>query len=98
MPTLNIVHGFTDPLIDQIGDVGNYLGKGLTLVLISLAIAGIGLWMGSECWKFAGLNSLLAHGIAALITQVIKHSLSPTSPSIDGHHGMAHPTYIGNRP
>ncbi len=81
-PTLDIVHGFTDPLIDQIGDVGNYLGKGLTLVLISLAIGGIGLWMQSDRWKFAGLYSLLAHGIAALITQFLKHTLSRPRPRL----------------
>ncbi len=81
-PTLDIVHSFTDPLIDHIGNVGNYLGKGLTLVLISLAIGGIGLWTKSDRWKFAGLNSLLAHGIAALITQFLKHTLSRPRPRL----------------
>jgi membrane-associated phospholipid phosphatase len=81
-PTLNIVHGFTDPLIDDVGDIGNFLGKGETLVLISLAIGGMGLWMQSDRWKFAGLYSLLAHGIAALITQLIKHTLSRPRPRL----------------
>ena len=81
-PTLNIVHSFTDPLIDDVGDIGNFLGKGETLVLISLAIGGMGLWMQSERWKFAGLYSLLAHGIAALITQLIKHTLSRPRPRL----------------
>ncbi len=81
-PTLDIVHGFTDPLIDHLGDTGNYLGKGLTLILISLAIGGIGLWMQSDRWKFAGLYSLLAHGIAALITQFLKHTLSRPRPRL----------------
>ncbi len=81
-PTLNIVHGFTDPLIDQIGDIGNTLGKGLTLVILSLTIGGIGLWLNSERWKFAGLYSLLAHGLAAVITQILKHSLSRPRPRL----------------
>lgn len=81
-PTLDIVHGFTDPLVDQVGDIGNKLGEGLTLVLLSLAIGGIGLWINSERWKFAGLYSLLAHGIAAIITQIIKHTLSRPRPRL----------------
>ncbi len=81
-PTLDIVHGLTDPLIDHVGDIGNYLGKGLTLVLISLTVGGIGLWMQSDRWKFAGFYSLLAHGIAALITQFLKHTLSRPRPRL----------------
>ena len=81
-PTLTIVHGFTDPLVDQIGDIGNELGEGLTLVLLSLTIGGIGLWVNSERWKFAGLYSLLAHGISGLVTQILKHSLSRPRPRL----------------
>ncbi len=81
-PTLAIVHNFTDPLIDYVGDVGNFLGKGVTLVLLSLVIGGVGLWTQSEHWKFAGFHSLLAHGIAALVTQIIKHSLSRPRPRL----------------
>jgi membrane-associated phospholipid phosphatase len=81
-PTLDIVHGFTDPLIDQIGDIGNKLGDGLTLVLISLVVGGIGLWINSEHWKLAGFYSLLAHGISGLFTQILKHSLSRPRPRL----------------
>ncbi|TFG62844.1 MAG: hypothetical protein E4H32_05245, partial [Nitrospirales bacterium] len=66
--TLTIVHGFIDPLVDQIGDIGNKMGEGLNLVLLSLAIVGIGIWINSDRWKFAGLYSLLAHGISGLLT------------------------------
>ena len=81
-PTLDIVHSFTDPLVDQIGDIGNKMGDGLTLVLISLTVGGIGLWRNSDRWKFAGLYSLIAHGISGLITQILKHSLSRPRPRL----------------
>ncbi len=81
-PTLDIVHGFTNPLVDQIGDIGNQLGNGLTLVFISLAIGAIGLWLNSDRWKFAGFYSLLALGISGLLTQILKHSLSRPRPRI----------------
>lgn len=80
--TLTIVHGFIDPLVDQIGDIGNKMGEGLNLVLLSLAIGGIGLWINSDRWKFAGLYSLLAHGISGLLTQILKHSLSRPRPRL----------------
>ena len=89
-PTLTIVHGFTDPLVDQIGDIGNKLGDGLTLVLLSLAIGGIGLWVNSDRWKFAGLYSLLAHGISGLFTQILKHSLSRPRPRLMDTTSMGH--------
>ena len=84
-PTLTIVHGFTDPWIDQIGDLGNALGKGVTLVLISLGIGGVGLWLNSPKWKFAGLYSLLAHGLSGLLTQTLKHSLGRPRPRLMDH-------------
>ena len=92
-PTLTIVHDFTDPLVDQIGDIGNKLGYGLTLVLLSMTIGGIGLWVNSERWKFAGFYSLLAHGISALVTQILKHSLSRPRPRLmDTTHWDIGPT------
>lgn len=81
-PTLTIVHELTDPLVDQVGDIGNKLGNGLTLVLISLGIGAVGLWLNSDRWKQAGFHTLLAHGISALITQILKHSLSRPRPRI----------------
>jgi len=79
-PTLHIVHEFTDPLVDHIGDIGNKLGDGLTLVLISLGMGAIGLWLGSDRWKGACFYTLLAHGISGLLTQILKHSLSRPRP------------------
>lgn len=81
-PTLTIVHGFTHPLVDQIGDIGNGLGKGLTLVLITLGIGAIGLWLNSDRWKWACFYTLLAHGMSAVFTQILKHSLSRPRPRI----------------
>ena len=80
--TLQIVHSFSDPMIDQIGDTGNRLGNGFTLVLFSLTIGGVGYWINSQRWKFAALYSLLAHGLSGLITQILKHSLSRPRPRL----------------
>ena len=81
-PTLTIVHGFTDPMVDQVGDIGNTLGKGVSLVLLSLGLGAIGIWLGADRWKSAGLYTLLAHGLSGLLTQILKHSLGRPRPRI----------------
>jgi membrane-associated phospholipid phosphatase len=81
-PTLNIVHGFTDPLVDQVGDIGNELGEGVTLVFLSVGMGAIGFWLHSARWKGACFYTLLAHGISGLFTQILKHSLSRPRPRI----------------
>ena len=80
--TLTIVHGFTDPMVDQVGDIGNTLGKGVSLVLLSLGLGAIGIWLGADRWKSAGLYTLLAHGLSGLLTQILKHSLGRPRPRI----------------
>ena len=68
------------PLLDELGRIGNRLGHGTTLVFISLALAGIGYGWGNESFTRAGLQSLLSHGVAGLIIQIIKHLLGRPRP------------------
>jgi membrane-associated phospholipid phosphatase len=81
-PTLLMVHEFADPFIEQIGSLGNSLGKGETLVIISLTIGAFGLYKKTPQWKFAGLYTLLAHGLSGLITQILKRSLGRPRPRL----------------
>jgi undecaprenyl-diphosphatase len=82
MPTLQIVHTFTHQLIDQIGDAGNRLGDGLTLVLISLGIGAVGFRLAWPSWKSACIHTLLAHGVAGLFTQLLKHTMGRPRPRL----------------
>jgi membrane-associated phospholipid phosphatase len=81
-PTLQLVHSFTNPAIDHIGNVGNRLGDGLTLVLISLAIGAVGFRLGWPTWKSACIHTLLAHGVAGLFTQLLKHTIGRPRPRL----------------
>jgi membrane-associated phospholipid phosphatase len=81
-PTLTIVHSFSDPLLDKVGNLGNRLGDGLILVIISLGIWGIGYWKDAPGWKSAGLYTLLAHGLSGLVAQILKHSLGRPRPRL----------------
>lgn len=82
LPALQIVRTFTHPLIDQIGDAGNRLGDGITLVLISLGIGAVGYRLGWPTWKSACIHTLLAHGVAGLFTQLLKHSIGRPRPRL----------------
>jgi hypothetical protein len=79
-PTLTVVHGFSDPLLNTVGDLGNRLGNGVTLAIVSLGIWGIGYWKENPAWKSAGLYTLLAHGFSGLVAQILKHSLGRPRP------------------
>ncbi|WP_447963219.1 phosphatase PAP2 family protein [Nitrospira sp. Ecomares 2.1] len=81
-PTIQIVHSFTHPAIDHIGNVGNHLGDGLTLVLISLGIGAVGFRLGWPAWKSACIHTLLAHGVAGLFTQILKHTIGRPRPRL----------------
>ncbi len=81
-PTLQIVHSFTHPAIDHIGTIGNQIGDGLTLVLISLGIGAVGFRLGWPTWKSASIHTLLAHGVAGLFTQILKHTIGRPRPRL----------------
>ena len=81
-PTLQIVHSFTHPAIDAIGNAGNRLGDGLTLVLISLVIGAVGFRLGWPTWKSASIHTLLAHGVAGLFAQLLKHTIGRPRPRL----------------
>ena len=85
-PTINLIRSFEDPLLEQMGDIGNGLGNGYTLVMISLVLGAAGLMRHSDTLKYLGLHSLLAHGIAGLIAQIIKHSLGRPRPRLMHEH------------
>ena len=79
-PTIYLLRSFEHPRLDQIGNVGNLLGNSFVLVIFSLTLGGIGYLKKSQALKVAGFNSLLAHGLVGLLTQVIKHSLGRPRP------------------
>ncbi len=81
-PTIQIVHSFTHPAIDHIGNLGNHLGDGVTLVLISLGIGAVGFRLGWPSWKSACIHTLLVHGVAGLFTQILKHTIGRPRPRL----------------
>jgi undecaprenyl-diphosphatase len=68
--------------LEQTGDIGTRLGSGAALIAIS-----VGLLLGGTLWKQAhvqktGIKTLLAHGIAAIAVQVLKHGIGRPRPRL----------------
>jgi undecaprenyl-diphosphatase len=80
--SLNEVHidHLADPWLAQLSDVGDRLGRGESLVIISLVVLAVGFWLKRGEWKNAGWRSLGAHAVAALISNLVKHLVGRPRP------------------
>jgi len=76
-----------NPWLAQLSDLGDRLGRGEWLVGFSLALLAIGYGLTWSVWKEAGWQSLLAHGLAALTSNVLKHLVGRARPKFmhSGH-------------
>jgi membrane-associated phospholipid phosphatase len=76
---LHIDH-LANPWLARLSDIGDQLGRGESLAVISLAMWAVGFVLKQETWKAAGWRSLLAHGIAAGIGNLVKHAVGRPRP------------------
>jgi len=74
------LRSFHGPLVDKVGDIGNQLGHGDTLVVLSLLMAAVGWGFKHRELKLAGIQALLSHAVAGLLTQGIKHLVGRPRP------------------
>lgn len=80
--SLNYFHidHLANPWLARLSDIGDRLGKGESLVVVSLVVLAVGYGAKHTVWKAAGWQSLLAHGIAALISNSVKHLIGRPRP------------------
>ncbi len=80
--TLNLVQtdDLANPWLARLSHVGDRLGKGESLVIMSLAILAAGFAMKRPVWKAAGWQSLLAHGAAGVVNNLLKHLVGRARP------------------
>ncbi len=69
-----------NPWLLQFSNVGDRLGKGESLVILSLALLAVGYGLKHPQWKDAGWQSLIAHGLAALSANILKHVIGRPRP------------------
>jgi undecaprenyl-diphosphatase len=80
--SLNDLHmdHLANPWLAQFSDIGDRLGKGESLVILSLALLAVGYGLKHPPWKDAGWQSLIAHGLAALSANILKHAVGRPRP------------------
>ena len=80
--SLNDVHidHLANPWLAQLSDIGDRLGKGESLVILSLVLLAVGYGLKHPQWKDAGRQSLIAHGLAALSANILKHVIGRPRP------------------
>jgi membrane-associated phospholipid phosphatase len=69
-----------NPWLAQLSDIGDRLGKGESLVILSLVLLAVGYGLKHPQWKDAGWQSLIAHGLAALSANILKHTIGRPRP------------------
>ena len=69
-----------NPWLILFSDLGDRLGKGDTLVLLSLLLLAVGYGLNQQQWKDAGKQSLIAHGLVAVIANIAKHAIGRPRP------------------
>lgn len=68
--------------LQSLGDVGERLGNGGTLVMISLLLLGAGLYLKRNSLTRLGMDSLFAHGVVALLVNGLKHVIGRPRPRL----------------
>lgn len=70
----------TIPWMAFTSDVGNWIGEGTHLVVLSLVLVGAGWLFSWAVVRHAGIQTLLAHGLAALLVNGLKHLIGRPRP------------------
>ncbi|WP_454063370.1 phosphatase PAP2 family protein [Candidatus Nitrospira salsa] len=81
-PIIQFIRATPVQVLAQLGQIGNRLGHGSTLVIISLFVFLAGYLWKKNRLKQIGVQTLVAHGISGLITQMIKHSIGRPRPRL----------------
>ena len=78
--TVLLIRSLHDPFVARLGYIGNRLGDGLTLVLLCVGLWGIGYLRKKKVWQQAGIDGIVAHALASLATQILKHLIGRPRP------------------
>jgi membrane-associated phospholipid phosphatase len=69
-----------NPWLAQLSDIGDRLGRGESLLLMSVLLLVVGYGLSRSSWKGAGWETLLAHALAGLINNALKHVIGRGRP------------------
>ncbi|CAE6717702.1 phosphatase PAP2 family protein [Nitrospira defluvii] len=89
IPILRFLRSHNLSALQSFGDLGEKLGNGGTLITISLLLLGAGFWLKRQAWMQIALDSLLAHGMVAIVVNSLKHIIGRPRPRLT-HSGGWH--------
>lgn len=89
IPILKFLRSHNLSALQSLGDLGEKLGNGGTLITISLLLLGVGYVLKRQAWMRVALDSLLAHGVVALVVNSLKHIIGRPRPRLT-HSGGWH--------
>lgn len=76
----------TVPWMAFTSDAGDWIGEGTHLVVASVGLLAVGWFFSQATVKAAGIQTLLAHGLAALVVNGLKHLIGRPRPKF-AHSG-----------
>lgn len=69
-----------NPWLARLSDVGDQLGRGESLVIVSVLLLVVGYGLKRSIWKSAGWETLLAHALSGLVNNALKHVIGRGRP------------------
>src|SRR5579885_621088 len=82
------VRSVHEPWVEWLGDAGSRLGSGGVLAALSASLLLAGWARDRPVLRRAGFHGLIAHGVAALAVQVLKHLIGRARPRLVHLEGM----------
>ena len=82
LPLLRFLRALNLSSMQTLGDLGEKIGNGGTLIAVSLIMVGIGWLMGRPIFLRTGVESLLAHACVALSVNGLKHLIGRPRPRL----------------
>lgn len=82
LPLARYMRSLHVPWLEWAGNVGNRLGSGVVLVGISSVVLVTGLMFRRPALRVVGFESLLAHAVAGLAAQALKHVIGRPRPRL----------------
>jgi len=82
LPLARFVRSLHVPWLERIGDTAGMVGSGGALVAFSALLLAAGLLHRRPIMRRAGVQSLVAHGLSALLAQVLKHGIGRPRPRL----------------
>jgi membrane-associated phospholipid phosphatase len=82
LPLARFVRSLHVQWLERLGDTAGILGSGAALVAFSAVLLAVGQLYQRQVARRAGMQSLVAHGIAALLAQALKHGIGRPRPRL----------------